>query len=279
MESHLYLPFQPSFELGSHYKNLSVSHTHPLYGLVTDFYQISFPDSDAPILLEVLPDACPDLIFQITEKSGTFSVSANIIGSSTYLSNAKMSNAKMTGTNSFFGIRFYPGAIRRLFDLPAAEFTDHKIPLSDILSEKQLGGFLSIIEKDSGFNARVNGIEAFILNALSHSSLPPPVIPFAIYHIIGSNGNVRIDDLAEKTGYTNRYLRQLFSSFVGLSPKEFCEIIRFQKSFNEYHIGRKAGSLSELAAKYGYSDHAQMNKAYVKLSCYSPSKLSRHFAL
>ena len=69
--------------------------------------------------------------------------------------------------------------------------------------------------------------------------------------LVGSAGSVTVEQLAEETGYTTRYIDKSFRSEVGLSPKQLAKIFRFQaavKALNA-HTDR---NLTEIAMELGF---------------------------
>lgn len=46
--------------------------------------------------------------------------------------------------------------------------------------------------------------------------------------LIRSAGSISIEQLAEDTGYTARYIDRCFRNETGLSPKQLAKIVRFQ---------------------------------------------------
>ena len=83
-------------------------------------------------------------------------------------------------------------------------------------------------------------------------------------------GSISIEQLAEDTGYTTRYIDKCFRNETGLSPKQLAKIVRFQSAISalnqNQHIGR---SLTEIAADLGYFDQSHFVhdfKAYTGLT-------------
>jgi AraC-like DNA-binding protein len=125
------------------------------------------------------------------------------------------------------------------------------------------------------FDRRIETVSKYLFSKISRSYGPTDVVRYCTEKIISSQGNVLIGDLSEETGYTIRYLRNLYHQHVGISPKELCEIIQFQASFSEFsnlHKEKKDISLSDFAVQAGYYDQSHMNKCYQKMVGSLPQK-------
>lgn len=268
-----YLPFQPSFESSQTYQNYVVDSSHLLYGVVTDFYQFSSRDYNERKIIDILPDGCCDLFFRMDDDFGCSKSEVSIKGTT-----ISRKNVRLDKNSTYFGVRFVPGAIGLFFHVHPEELVNGEIPFEDIVDEENFERTLRMIYLCSSFEERVHKITEFLMKKLNSKDDIPAVVLYSVNYIMKHYGNIRIDDLAIKTGYSSRYFRKVFNNFVGISPKAFSEIIRFQISFGDY-ASDEAASLTELAAKYGYSDHAQMDKAYVKLTCFSPLKLRNYYSI
>jgi AraC-like DNA-binding protein len=68
----------------------------------------------------------------------------------------------------------------------------------------------------------------------------------------------RLDALARASGYTSRHLSRVFSNHVGVSPKRFARIARFQDLVAHVRHHPAPPAWSRLAWELGYSDQAHL---------------------
>ena len=73
--------------------------------------------------------------------------------------------------------------------------------------------------------------------------------------IVDKKGLLKISQLVVLTGYSARYVNQIFEEFLGMSAKQFCSIVRLQMILHEMN-GGNVKALSNLASDYGYYDMA-----------------------
>lgn len=86
-----------------------------------------------------------------------------------------------------------------------------------------------------------------------------------------------MDQLAQETGYSLRYLRKKFDDYIGLSPKLFSEIIRFQNSLNMI-ISKDIFNWWDIVSENGYYDQAHFINQFRKFSHLTPAKFKEIFA-
>ncbi len=89
-----------------------------------------------------------------------------------------------------------------------------------------------------------------------------------------SGGTMPIARLADEIGWSDRHLRQLFSTEFGLTPKLAARVIRFDRARRE--LQRRAGAgqpaaLAELAVSAGYFDQAHLDRDFRELAGCPPT--------
>ncbi len=154
---------------------------------------------------------------------------------------------------SFVAIRFEPGGLSRLGNLPASELRDLLPALADSIPE--LYRLLEPALYELDFHLCVEIVDAALLEALRGSRhgaacLPPgDEIPAQFFSV---------KELADDLGYSERQLRRIFSEQLGLRPVEYLRLLRFQRTLTR--IAREPGlDLARLALEAGYSDQSHLN--------------------
>jgi AraC-like DNA-binding protein len=84
--------------------------------------------------------------------------------------------------------------------------------------------------------------------------------------------NWRVDALAEELSLSPRGLRKRFAVELGLSPKLWLQLGRFDAALRG--VG-SAGGLAELAARHGYADQAHMNNEFRRFGGQAPGEYLR----
>jgi len=103
----------------------------------------------------------------------------------------------------------------------------------------------------------------------SKSNLLQPVIN----DIHAANGLLSIDELSKRNCTTVRQLERNFKKLIGLSPKEYSNIIRFQNALKMIRKSRHDRSLLDIAHECGYYDHSHLSNEVRRITGLSPSLL------
>lgn len=98
-------------------------------------------------------------------------------------------------------------------------------------------------------------------------------LQLVINDIHSANGQISISELSKLNFTTVRQLERNFKKLVGLSPKEYSNIIRFQYALNLIKNSNQNRSLSDIAFECGYYDHAHLSNEIKKKTGLSPSLL------
>lgn len=88
-----------------------------------------------------------------------------------------------------------------------------------------------------------------------------------------ANGVISIRELAKRNFTTVRQLERNFSKLIGLSPKEYANIIRFQHALGLIRCSKQERSLSDIAFECGYYDHSHLSLEIKRKTGFSPSSL------
>ncbi len=99
-------------------------------------------------------------------------------------------------------------------------------------------------------------VDRFYLDRIKHPRYA--LIP-VVDDIEGHKGRVRMDELMHRHCTTARQLERQFKQQIGISPKEYIGITRFNHAFGVVARHGGARSLMDIAWDCGYYDHAHMS--------------------
>jgi AraC-like DNA-binding protein len=88
-----------------------------------------------------------------------------------------------------------------------------------------------------------------------------PAINLAATKLAAGSGPIDLDSLALEFGLSDRQFRRRFQAAVGLTPKRFCRLVRFQRVF-EQRRERQGRAWSQVALECGYYDQAHFNRDF-----------------
>ena len=169
-----------------------------------------------------------------------------------------------------FGIFFQPSGFSHLFAIPMHELTDRAEQASLVVG-KRIHDLWNRLGEASSFEERVGITEGFFLACLSRRGLRYRVAGIANY-IFEQHGAVRMTDLASRTGLGLRQFERIFLREVGVSPKAFARVARFQAALDA-KVACPARTWLDIAHSFGYHDQMHMIHDFESLGHYAPTQL------
>ncbi|WP_186754947.1 helix-turn-helix domain-containing protein [Echinicola salinicaeni] len=171
-----------------------------------------------------------------------------------------------------FGAYFHPYALSIIFNLPASNFTNKNIEISELLGNEG-----RILEEQvlaaTNTQQRVRIISRYIEHRLRRSSLEDINLIAAVQSIVMQRGAVNIPNLSDSLFLSQRHLERKFKNLTGFNPKTFARIVRFEECISK--AISQCTSLTELTYELGYYDQSHMIKDFKGFSGYSPQNLLR----
>lgn len=236
---HLYNPFQPTLtKPGLALSGLEQDVLYPagiLAGKVHSFLQIRAKRATRYM---IMPDGTQAL----------FISPAKCMLGGTHVKAYEMS---LLGLGVYFGIRFYPGALRHFFSTDASDITG-SFADEQYLPGTGLSSLSDRIYSQGEFFARAKVCEQWLLD--HYKPAPLSILDRALQCIYKAKGNIRVDALSKAVGCCSRHLNRYFSFNTGVSVKSFIQIVRIQSVYKQRYINPQNTLQAALAA--GYYDQA-----------------------
>lgn len=256
-----YNPIQPSF---SHKGILYEEENQKIFLKKEDellFFQFKANETNKRML--VVPDASIDIFVQCHDTSPYIHICGTTLSSY---------QLPLEPDTLYFGVRLKPGIATVLLHESAKLFTNKEIEYKDIFPNNK--NIDKIFELKT-FHERVT----FMKNMLRLDSLMKKDINDLIRWSVDQfyeDPCIKINSWARLTGYSERYLRKLFNEHVGVSPKMFFRILRFQTLLNQMLYQPKADYL-DLAEQLGYYDQSHLVNEFKHFSSSTPTQIIKDF--
>ncbi len=223
-----------------------------------------------------MPDGCIELIFNLADPFKRYHANNNIELQPATLIAGQMQRFAMiepTGGIKLFGIRFHPGGAYPFLQLPLNELTDQIINFENIMN--RLGRELTEkIQTARSLRARVKIIEAAFLARFDSRYETARTVRAVVGLMIQKDGVIPIERLQKMAGIGGRQLERQFQMQVGLTPKFFSRLLRFQKVFKTVTQNHNLG-WSFIASECGYYDQAHFIHDFKNFSGQNPSAYFR----
>ena len=168
-----------------------------------------------------------------------------------------------------FGISFFPTGLFPILKIPVSEFKDKTIELNLIIKD-----FTESIEdklnKTHSIPEAITVIENELIKIVDISLMPSKEVyhAFELFnkHINESGINV----LCEEYGINQRRLERMFNKYIGMSPKLFYKIKRFQRIVNSLEKTENE-SFTTLAYNNNYYDQTHFIKDFKSFTGSTPT--------
>lgn len=167
-------------------------------------------------------------------------------------------------------VDFTPFGARGFFRLPLNEIAGQVVSLQDLLG--QAGRDLVARLADCGsWPERFTLLASFIRHRIASGPQPSATVGHAIRQIIETGGQARVGLLAGTLDISREHLARRFAADVGISPKAFARIIRFERA--TAHLSGTPVSIAEIAFDTGYADQAHMTREIRRMAGVTPGDL------
>jgi methylphosphotriester-DNA--protein-cysteine methyltransferase len=149
--------------------------------------------------------------------------------------------------------------------MPADELSERHTPLDDVWP-REARRLREHLGESRSLTACLDRFEAYLLRRLPRTPAIHPAIAEALVHMRDRS----VAESVARSGYSHRAFIALFRREVGLAPKAFARIIRFQRASARLAQGR-AVSLAETAFMAGYADQAHLSREFAATAGLSPA--------
>jgi AraC-like DNA-binding protein len=173
---------------------------------------------------------------------------------------------------ALLGIHFKPGGAAPFLRLPASELANTRVSLDAVW-----GGAASELKErllEAGtWPARFAILERALLAQL-RPSRGHPAVAFALRAIDNAPHRRTIGRLTERIGFSPRRFIELFAAEVGLTPKLYCRVQRFQRVLATIEDEREI-DWSEVALDCGYYDQSHFIHDFRGFAGINPTAYTR----
>jgi AraC-like DNA-binding protein len=168
------------------------------------------------------------------------------------------------------GVSFRPAGAIPFLKLPASELQNQHVELEDLWGN--LGRQLRerVLEAPTP-RAKLRTLEVALLERVAGMFEQQPAVQYAVEQFIGSPQTARISSIIQQTGFSPRHFIELFKHHVGLTPKLFCRVRRFQHVLRLIHQERTV-NWTDVALDCGYFDQAHFIHDFRNFAGINPSK-------
>lgn len=170
-------------------------------------------------------------------------------------------------------INFHKGMAYPFVEMPLYELTDYVVDGELVLTNEILNireNLLCIADIEKKFCYT----EDILLKVFGRRFKYNTFINFAVTAIINDPGKTSLNKIADNCGYSQKHMIKIFKEHVGLTPKAFLKIIRFQKAVNSIECNKYV-DWSAVAFDCGFYDQAHFINDFKQFSGFTPQEYTR----
>ncbi len=173
----------------------------------------------------------------------------------------------LSGKTGMILIVFRPHGVKSFFNFPITELLNENLSLQELANNE------AAELEDRLFNSlnnkqRIIHLENFLIKRLIHSNEFERV-EHALKLIENSKGRIKAQDIAYDVCLGIKQFERTFSKYVGVNPKKFASIVRFQNVI-QMKRKHKNSSMFQLAIDNGYYDQSHFIHDFKSLTGLTP---------
>ena len=205
----------------------------------------------------IVPDGCIDVLFFMDTKNPRVKIYYPVLQSK---------KIQIPSDYEIFGFRIMLGKykVQDIFDIQNGGYIN-----------QNLQDTVCYITNAASFQERVEITKQLFMKIPSEYVIENDLVKFLMAEIYSSKGSIHLNEISNEIGISSRTLRQKFSEYTGISPKKYCEIIRFQYSINLF---LELVDTFDAVMECGYFDQAHLIKEYRKFGFITPKKFTSMIA-
>ncbi|WP_371654644.1 MULTISPECIES: helix-turn-helix domain-containing protein [unclassified Streptomyces] len=158
----------------------------------------------------------------------------------------------------------------RLFALPMGKLAQHVVELHHILGP----GAELLVERlatTHDWAERFDLLDGVLLDRLGRGPDPAPEVGHAYRLLARTAGTIPVARLGDEVGWSKGYLIRRFTEQIGLTPKTYGRVLRFDRAVRM--LARGDATLAETSAVCGFYDQAHLNREFRALADTTPGRM------
>ena len=175
--------------------------------------------------------------------------------------------------NEMIGAYFRPARVAPFVPCPVADLTNTSVSVDDAWSAEWAQLAAEMCGLDEG--QRIDRLEAVLLARLDAARQTPRAVDVEglARAVRRRRGRVGVEELARAAGISRQHLSRLFRQSLGVSPKLYARLARFQAGLA--YAGRRADiDWAQAALDAGYADQSHMIAEFRGFSGLTPHELA-----
>lgn len=172
--------------------------------------------------------------------------------------------------SEMFVINFQKGRAYPFVEMPMNELTDFVVDGELVMSNEILNMRDALLNLPTPAQ-KFRYAERYLTKVFGKKLIVNPVIEYSVNSILTAPEQLTISRLSEKVGFSQKHFIKIFREHIGIAPKAFLRIARFQKAIQEISV-RKEIDWAGVAYESGYYDQAHFINDFKEFSGFTPKE-------
>ena len=150
----------------------------------------------------------------------------------------------------------------------SAELNDAVVPLDEALGAHG-ARLVERLAETPTWEARLGLLDDELGGRVSVPALSPEVA-WLRRQLVASDGQARVEPLMDETGWSRRHLTERFRHQLGLAPKAYARLLRFEHARSLLGCPHPNRTLADVATETGYYDQSHLTRDFVAFAGMTP---------
>jgi len=179
-----------------------------------------------------------------------------------------------SATLNVFGVSFKPGGGFPFLPMPAGELHNLQVPLDAVWTATQARALSDRLAYECAPARKFRVIERALLAVVHDRFTPHPAVRYAVSALGDVSRPCSISSIVERVGMSQRRFIELFSNEVGVTPKAYARVRRFQNVLRSVEDATEV-DWADVAVSCGYFDQAHFVHDFREFAGVTPSMYLR----
>ncbi len=178
--------------------------------------------------------------------------------------------AHQTGNIYMIGVSFFPMGLYPFLRMPVSEITNRTLELNDVIHMFS-AGLEAKIDPSGTVPQHLELLEAHLAQMVSPQHLPSRETMGLIDAFCSQMNDLDVWEFCDEQGINQRRLERVFNKYIGVNPKFFKKLTRFQQTLNRL-LAQRYTDLTSLAYDNAYYDQAHFIRDFKSFTGSPPSQ-------
>jgi len=173
------------------------------------------------------------------------------------------------GESGSIGIEFTTAGAYRFLPVPMCEIANDLFSFSELYGMRGKEIMQRVRDLECS-EQKLKAVQNFLYERLQAINRNNIIVDYSVNAISSACGLSSIRELERRTGYTKRYLDMLFKDHLGISPKTFSTIVRFQSFYKQ--LSEIGNIVTDERVSDLYYDQSHFIKEFKRYTGHTPAK-------